>query len=236
MRIACLSDVHGNYLSLQKALSFIDAQTVDKIIFLGDAIGYFPSLKVLDILRERGDIVCICGNHDDVVLSKSISEKSENVYHHQMVLDQITPAYESQVQEWHDYYSDHNAVFFHGGPSDHQNQYIYPDTDLFKIYQPIKGMSGAIKICVSGHTHRPFVKMYEDMMFVNAGSVGLPRDFGTYGAFAIIDTHNITADIYRFDVEGDLKQMIEFYPQTHSSVIELMSRNKDQTPQGIILS
>lgn len=236
MRIACLSDAHGNYLALQKALSLIETDNLEKIVFLGDAIGYFPSLKVLDILNDRDDIICIRGNHDDIMLSKSLSPSLEHIYYHQVALDCATTNHERQVNKWHDYFIEKNAIFFHGGPANYQNQYIYPDTDLHDIYNSIKEMDDTINICVSGHTHRPFIRKFKDMVFVNTGSVGLPRDFGTYGSFAIIDTHNIAADIYRFNIEGCLKQMIRLYPHTHPSVIELMSRNNEPIPQGIILS
>ena len=42
MKIAVMSDIHGNIYALMKALEDIDEQRVDKIICLGDLVGYGP--------------------------------------------------------------------------------------------------------------------------------------------------------------------------------------------------
>jgi len=202
---------------------------------MGDAIGYFPSIKPLDILFDNLHIDCIRGNHDQVALSKIISPKKDFIYRHEAVLKNLSYIHESQIKNWHDHITIGNIEFYHGGPSDYQNQYIYPDSDFSTLYDDIKKNNKDIQVCVSAHTHRPFIKEYKDIIFVNSGSVGLPRDFGTHGSFVIIDTDRSDINIYRFDIERELKMMIEEYPDTHQSVIDLLSRRESQIPEGVML-
>ena len=68
MRIAFLSDTHGNYVALKAVLADLKTQGADQVIFLGDAatIGSHPN-ETLDTLRAL-DCVCIMGNHDEATL------------------------------------------------------------------------------------------------------------------------------------------------------------------------
>lgn len=236
MKIACFSDVHGNYHALFRGLNLINELKPDKILFLGDAVGYFPSHKGLDILWQKKNIECIRGNHDVMVLKKEISKSKDHIYHHSSLISALTIAHQTQINDWKDYLEIENSVFFHGGPSDHLDQYIYPNSDFNDIHTNIKNIHGDVKICVSAHTHRAFIHRFQDILFVNCGSVGLPRDYGTYGSFAMVDTNEESAQIYRFDITEDLTIMIEEFPDTHQSVIDLMDRKKGEVPtEGIIL-
>ena len=68
VRIAVLSDVHGNLHALEAVLAEADAESVDAIWCLGDVVGYGPRPnEVTAIIAERADI-CLAGNHDLGVL------------------------------------------------------------------------------------------------------------------------------------------------------------------------
>jgi putative phosphoesterase len=68
MRVALISDTHGNLPALEAALADIRTQGADQIVFLGDAatLGSHPK-ETLDLLRAL-DCVCIMGNHDAALL------------------------------------------------------------------------------------------------------------------------------------------------------------------------
>jgi predicted phosphodiesterase len=67
MRIALLSDVHGNRPAFQAVLADVDAQAPDEIWCLGDLVGYGAQPNdCVALARERCD-VCLAGNHDLVV-------------------------------------------------------------------------------------------------------------------------------------------------------------------------
>ncbi|MHB9092205.1 MAG: metallophosphoesterase family protein, partial [Chloroflexota bacterium] len=67
MRIAVLSDVHGNKHALEAVLADIDSQGIDRVYCLGDLVGYgaFPN-EVIALIRERG-IPTVMGNYDEGV-------------------------------------------------------------------------------------------------------------------------------------------------------------------------
>ena len=65
MKYAVFSDVHSNVFALKAALKEIDKIRPDKIICLGDIVGngFYPE-ETVSLIRERGDITCVKGNHD----------------------------------------------------------------------------------------------------------------------------------------------------------------------------
>ena len=68
MRVAVLSDIHGNLHALEAVLAEADAEGVDAIWCLGDVVGYGPRPnEVTAIVAERADL-CLAGNHDLGVL------------------------------------------------------------------------------------------------------------------------------------------------------------------------
>jgi predicted phosphodiesterase len=70
LRVAVLSDVHGNLHALEAVLAAVDAASVDELWCLGDLVGYGPRPnECVALLRERA-AVCLAGNHDLVVLGK----------------------------------------------------------------------------------------------------------------------------------------------------------------------
>jgi diadenosine tetraphosphatase ApaH/serine/threonine PP2A family protein phosphatase len=72
MRIALLSDIHGNLEALTACLADASARKADRYVFLGDIVGYGADpIACLDHVRDaaaRGAIV-VRGNHDEAVVS-----------------------------------------------------------------------------------------------------------------------------------------------------------------------
>jgi diadenosine tetraphosphatase ApaH/serine/threonine PP2A family protein phosphatase len=70
MLIALIADVHANQLALQACLERVQNLAVDRLVFLGDLVGYGPDprevINTVRSLQERGAIV-IKGNHDHAV-------------------------------------------------------------------------------------------------------------------------------------------------------------------------
>jgi len=65
MKIAVLSDIHGNYTALKIVIDDILRQNADEIYSLGDQTGLFPYLDMaLDLLDEH-NIACLQGNFED---------------------------------------------------------------------------------------------------------------------------------------------------------------------------
>lgn len=198
MRIAVFSDVHGNVHALRAVLADIDAQKCDAIYCLGDLVGYgaFPN-EVIELVRERR-IPTIMGNYDDGVGFDR---------------DDCGCAYtDDEMQRlgmlslhWtREHVSAENKAFLrgllpnirltsgnkrlllvHGSPR-RINEYLYEDRREDTL-QRIAAASEA-DVIVSGHTHLPYVRNVGQVMFVNVGSAGKPKDGDPRVAYALLET------------------------------------------------
>ncbi|PAF34888.1 YfcE family phosphodiesterase [Terribacillus saccharophilus] len=100
MRIAILTDIHGNLPALQAVIGDIDKRgDIEHIYCLGDmlAIGYETD-RVLELLFGRDDISIITGNHDETVLALSRQETYPESHqneraHHQWITDRTNQGY-----------------------------------------------------------------------------------------------------------------------------------------------
>ncbi len=78
MRIAILSDIHGNLPALTAALADARAQKVDEIIFAGDYIGDFPyPNEVVGLLRDTAHAHIIRGNKEDYLAGLQAQDPAE---------------------------------------------------------------------------------------------------------------------------------------------------------------
>lgn len=231
MRIACISDIHGNIYALEKVLKILEHQNIDEIIFMGDAVGYIPGTQVIRRLKEL-EITCLMGNHEDMLLKGTYSPEKDKFYQHSKTSKMLLKNEIEYISSWPDQLLRDGIAFFHASPNDHLYEYIYPDTDL-DIYC---SMLNNVQYCVVGHTHRPFIRKHDNIMFVNTGSVGLPRDDGRYGAFAIIDTLTESAKIMRFDITAETMQSITEFGPVHNSVLNLTKRLAKNSITGEMLN
>ena len=68
MRIAIISDIHANLEALEAVYAFLDGQSVDRTLCLGDVVGYGPDpSRCLELIQERCEVV-VAGNHEHAVL------------------------------------------------------------------------------------------------------------------------------------------------------------------------
>ena len=71
MRIAIFSDIHGNLEALQAVMRHCDTCQVDRVVYLGDLVGYGPDpSRCIEAIRDVAELVLI-GNHDLAVVSPS---------------------------------------------------------------------------------------------------------------------------------------------------------------------
>ena len=68
MRVAVVSDIHGNLHALEAVLAAIEGDAPDQVWCLGDLVGYGPKPNECCELVEVRATVCLCGNHDLGVL------------------------------------------------------------------------------------------------------------------------------------------------------------------------
>lgn len=208
MRILFISDIHGNYpalLSLEKYFG-----EVDKIICLGDVVGYHCYVnEVIDFLK-RHDVVCIQGNHDRYVFE---GLENQTKYINDSVRFGIEVAQRKLSEENKKWLSelptslsfkdnDLTILCCHGSPWDVTNGYVYADSDLFP-----KMLDFAFDIIVLGHTHRAYTKITERQIVFNPGSVGQARDTEGKACAKILDTS--TREIFVIQESYDFMETLK---------------------------
>jgi putative phosphoesterase len=207
MRIAIFSDVHGNLPALTATLADIAAQQPDRVYCLGDLVGYASSPnEVIDLIRER-HIPTVMGNYDDGVGF----ERAECGCAYR---DPIDHELGQQSLEWTKAHTTEASKAFlrglvpqirfeadgkrillvHGSPRK-INEYLFEDRPVSSV-QRLAHASNA-DVIAFGHTHMPYVKSVDDVLFVNVGSVGKPKDEDVRGCYALLDTPQLSVTLRR---------------------------------------
>tara|TARA_B110000046_G_scaffold112510_1_gene119669 strand:+ start:705 stop:1415 length:711 start_codon:yes stop_codon:yes gene_type:complete len=224
MKIAIFSDIHGNYIALEAFVEILKSKKVDKLICLGDSIGYYPeSEKVLSKLKNM-EVYSLLGNHEYYLLNrKKINAEKVRVYNFENNWKSIS---ESNV----DFIKNMpvsitldvdglELLFVHGSYNDSTFGYLYKD----KIDEQQVSEQN-FSICFCGHTHHSYVKQFDEKIIVNVGSIGLPRDIGNQGSFVVYDTNQKTINLERFKINVS-KIKTKYLGKVHYSVISVLSRN-----------
>lgn len=212
MKIAAISDIHGNLYALMKVLEDIADQNVDQIVCLGDLVGYGPHPNEVIALIKRREIPCIKGNYD-----ASVVDGEYSFIRNTTINSFSLPWAVNEVRVANKYYLDSlplklessingvNVVFTHGSPSK-INEYLFEDGE--NTANAMKDFDGDILVCA--HTHIPSYKKFGDKLFVNVGSVGKPkigRPNCTYSLIDISDDGEVKVSIR--EVEYEFKKIVK---------------------------
>lgn len=212
MRIAAISDIHGNIYALMKVLEDIDNQKVDMIICLGDLVGYGPHPNEVIALIKRRNLPCLKGNYDASVVDGDftyIRNTDINSFSLPWASNEVRASnkfFLSQLPESLDYViNDVNIKFVHGSPKA-INEYLFEDAE--NTISNIQSIESDVLVCA--HTHIPTFKNFDDKLFVNVGSVGKPkigRPNSTYCIIDIDEHKNIKVQIR--EIEYEFKRVVK---------------------------
>jgi predicted phosphodiesterase len=228
MILGIVSDAHGNAAALRRALSVLRGAGAEEIVFLGDAVGYVPSLEAFDVVENEG-LTSLRGNHEDMLLEGTTPLDRDAVYGHAATAILLNAPQRAHMAAWPTtrLLADDTVLALHGSPTDPISGYIYPDTPL-EVFAP------SAPIVVMGHTHRPFIRRSADVLYVNAGSCAMPRDTGGFGAVAIVDTAAGTARLLRFDIR-DIVESVAGRFGLHPEVLRALRRQVEENFEGSIV-
>ncbi len=212
MRIALISDIHANLEALQATLDAIAAQGVDRIVCLGDIVGYNTDAAACIALLRQAGAVCIAGNHDRAVtgaigLAGFSGPAARAVAWTRSRLDEDSLAFLSALPLTA--VVDRALVAVHGALHPKEGQELVRLDDDAKRALSLRALgthpSGA-QVCAFGHTHRAGLWEWLDgamrpvplddgavlrpngLYLLNPGTVGEPRGADSRASFASFDT------------------------------------------------
>ena len=177
MRVAVISDIHGNLPALESVMYDIAKQKVDSIICLGDLIGKGPNSKeVIDICRKECEIV-VEGNWDDGIYNvyKGNWEMNEKNrwYVNSARPDQLE--YLGSLPHTAEVHINGKLVrLFHAHPNNF-NRY-FQDSPIEKRLELFEYCDSLSDIAVYGDIHNAYMQIVQGRCLINAGSVGNPLD------------------------------------------------------------
>jgi len=207
MRLAILSDVHGNLPALESVLADIKGRTFDGVYCLGDLVGYGASPNEVTARICAEAIPTVMGNYDDGVgfdrddcgcAYREEEERARGQRSLEWTRAQTTMENKAFLRSLHQeirFEGDGKRVLLvHGSPRK-LNEYLFEDRPL-SSFQRLAASSSA-DVIVFGHTHKPYTKLVDNVLFVNAGSVGKPKDGDWRACYAWLDVAAGTVEFVR---------------------------------------
>lgn len=228
MQVAVLGDVHSNLEALTVVLEDCDQRGVQRILQVGDVVGYGPDPKpCIEILRERDALICL-GNHDAAVLGR-------------ISLDLFNPFARYAVEWTREQLEEEDMAYLRALPL---FQVLFEE-DLTlvhgSLHEPsefdyVRSLSSArlsmeaqqTRACFVGHTHQPCLFTLDggldfqyrpefesegryrleasEQALVNVGSVGQPRDEDPRTGYLLYDTENSDCHLIRLDYPIEIVQ------------------------------
>lgn len=195
-RVAVITDIHGNLAALEAVLDYIERHPVDQIFCGGDLVGYGPHPTEVCALFEESGIPTIHGNYDFAIARDLEDCGCAYVNRHDREIGQLSV-------DWTLMHTSPQAKAFmralpfdlrfelgskrvrlvHGSPRK-VNEYLFEDKPA-RTFERIAAEADC-DVLVFGHTHKPWVREYGGVLFVNCGSVGKPKDGDPRAAFALL--------------------------------------------------
>jgi predicted phosphodiesterase len=230
--IAILSDIHANLPALEAAIAALEARDdISARFHLGDLVGYAPwPNEVVDLLKAQA-IQGIAGNYDSTVAtgyehcgcsyedprdvelahlsySWTLKHTSRETKEYLASLP-----FRMDIRPWGGHMAGPKIVLLHGNPVLNTVYWTEDRPDSFCLSMAEKVGAKTGDTIVFGHTHKPWKRELEGILFVNAGSVGRPKD-GDWRACCLIlhlgrnDSSEVSVTPEYFRVEYDLQRAL----------------------------
>ncbi len=221
MKLAVVSDIHGNLQAFSAVLEQIEASDCEELWCLGDLVGYGADPDDCVELARRHAAVCLAGNHDlGVTGALALEEFSRGAAlaaeWTRSVISERTRTFLESLQPSK---LDEEVGLFHASPRDPIWEYVLSPLQAELCLDAQEGRIGLI-----GHSHVALsfsrlpgaaatgatrdhgeeLKLGEGEWLINPGSVGQPRDGDPRAAWLELDTKRWSARYHRveYDIAG----------------------------------
>jgi len=216
MRIAIVSDIHGNRTAFEAVLADLRQTSPDMALHGGDLADAGSSpVEIVDRIRDLG-WQGVAGNTDEMLFDpRSLARFAGSLPHLKPMFEAIeemaAAARETLGEERLAWLRGlpriqaHGAVaLVHASPESvwRSPMDTAADADLASVY----GALGQ-PVVVYGHIHRPYIRAVSGMTVANSGSVGLPHDGDRRAAYLLVDDGRPSIRRVEYDVDRELKAL-----------------------------
>lgn len=215
MRIAIISDIHGNLAALEAVLADIGPESADAMVCLGDLAFKGPQpAECVRRIRELG-IPCIHGN-TDLFLVMAAGRTPKRPLPDGFALPEALPPslawplarltdedldYLAGLPFSHRLEADGQTVLFvHASPQDAMNG-IVPTMGAEEIRPLLQGERA--DWIIAGHVHQPYAFRFEGRWLANPGAVGFSLDGDGRASYAVLDTARSRFELRRVPYDVD---------------------------------
>lgn len=200
MKIAVISDLHGNMQALESVIEDIKEQNCEKVLCLGDLAMAGPQPRMaIDFIKEQTDWEVIQGNTDKLIgdfcpeymedvkskypiMANALAEEILYLEDERKEYLRTLPANKTLTIEGV------KILMVHGSPR-RNNEDIMPDMPISKIEEMCKDTDADLIFC--GHTHIPCgYQTNKKQTIVNVGSVGRPMTEDAKACYVIANIEN----------------------------------------------
>jgi putative phosphoesterase len=214
-RVAVITDVHANLPALEAVLEAIERTGVDAVYCGGDLVGYGPHPNEVCRLIEARGIPTIYGNYDYAIgrdledCGCAYRDQHDRELGEQSVawtLEHTDPRSKEFMRglpfDLRFELGEKRVRLVHGSPRK-VNEYLFADKPARTFERIATGAD--CDVLVFGHTHQPWIREYGDVLFVNCGSVGKPKDGDPRASFALLqlDDGEFRASIDRVEYDAE---------------------------------
>ncbi len=185
MRLAVISDIHGNIAALEAVLDDFARRGIDTVVNLGDCLsGPFDGRATADLLLER-DFLTVRGNHDRMLFDRP---RDRMGLWESWIADELNETHLNWLRSLPQVARIGEVFLCHATPDNDEENWLDhrgPDQrliarDLTEVELRAAGTDFPVILC--GHTHAPrVVRLPDGRLIVNPGSVGCPAYMDTRG-------------------------------------------------------
>jgi predicted phosphodiesterase len=216
MRIAIVSDIHGNWTALQAILADLRQTSPDLILHGGDLPqGGASPAEIVDQIRDLG-WRGVVGNTDEMLFApESLTEFASRAPHLQplwtAIAEMTQATCEALGEERLAWLRALPRIQVHGPMmlvhASPESLWLAPapeasDAELESVYLPL-----GQPIAIYAHIHRSYVRSVANMTVANTGSVSLSYDGDRRAAYLLLDDFQPTIRRVEYDVEKELKAL-----------------------------
>lgn len=222
MKVAVISDIHGNMQALEAVLNDIEKEHCEKILCLGDLAMAGPepakATELIKNLYENGKLEIIQGNTDEMIgdYSKEIVEKVSTSFpvmgkalenDVKIIPDNLKFFLKNLPKQKELILENIKVLLVHGSPRKNDEN-IYPDLPIENIEEMLTGVEAELIFC--GHTHLPCgYQTRNKQTVVNVGSVGRPFTPPPQSCYAVAEFDNGSFEIKHKFIDYDIQKASE---------------------------